>query len=723
MNININNNNKIKKVLIANRGEIAVRIAKTLKEMGIKSVSVYSDPDINAVHKNYTDESYHIKGVTSSETYIKISELLNAIEKHECDSVHPGYGFLSEKEEFPEALEKHNIRFIGPPKNAIGLLGNKINSKILAESAGVNTIPGLNISIEDPNKALQEALKIGFPVMIKAACGGGGKGMRVVFEEEKFNDAFNDVMSESIVNYNDKNIFIEKYIENPRHIEIQIVGDKYGNYVSLLERECSIQRRNQKIIEEAPSPFLVSLGKKGEEIRKEMIRQSINLVKKINYYSVGTVEFVVDESGNFYFLEVNTRIQVEHTITEEAVRIKTSNGDKKIDIVKLMLDIENSEKLNFKQDDVFFKFHSIEARIYAENPEKNFLPSTGKIEKFHLPDESEKIRVDFGVRVGSEVTSYFDPMIGKICGTGKDRLDALLSLQSGISELVILGSSIHTNILFLESILRNENFLKSKFSTDFIKNEYNGQFNHLIDPLNINLIDIFQRILIINIILCFENLQFISAHGFGFLPYIKANFYITFLFNEKRFAFKINISDDLKYRYISINDNELGFLSLTLSNKNNLLKIKALKTHNTIKDFRINNSSNNNIYEDITVRYITHDYNKYYIEYCGFSFQSEVYSEREFEEYKKIIEKRDEISRNLTKQNKLILKSPLPGIITDIFVNQDDIIDFSSRIMSIESMKMQNIITSELENSKIKKIFVKKGDIVKTGDNLIEFFE
>jgi propionyl-CoA carboxylase alpha chain len=709
-------NKLITKILIANRGEIAIRIAKTAKKMGIKTVSIYSDSDSASLHRHFTDESYNISGITSLESYMNIDKILNIIQESSSDAVHPGYGFLSEKENFPKILEDHNIRFIGPSHKSIASLGSKIDSKILAESAGVNIIPGFNESIKDSKIALKKAKLIGFPIMIKASCGGGGKGMRIVFEEDKFEDSFNIVMNESIANYNDDNIFLEKYIEEPRHIEIQVIADKFGNAVYLFERECSIQRRNQKIIEEAPSPFLQKLGKKGIEIRHEMGRQSVNLIKKIGYYSVATVEFVVDKNGHFYFLEVNTRIQVEHAITEEAVRIKRNKNLEKIDLIEWMIRIENNEKLDFKQEDLIFDMHSIETRIYTENPEKNFLPSTGKIENFFLPEENEFLRIENGIRKGSEITPYFDPMIAKICASGKNRNIAISNLKNALSKIIISGSTLKTNLLFLEKIILNKNFLNGEFSTNFISKEFPNNFNPNLDPsIKTNKNNLYQM-LIGSLIICLNNFQFIAAHNLGFFPIIDKIYYLTFLYNKKRFAYKIHIAkDENNIKILSINDEILNNEFLIIKDLPHILGIRLINK-------KINDKVKNIFENELYFKYISSEYNKYYIENSGFSFQCEVYSEKEFNEFQKIFKAKDELSLKNQETSNLFFQSPLPGIILDIYIKEGDITNQTTRLMLIESMKMHNTLTNHCDiNLRVKKIFVKKGDIVKSGEKLIEF--
>ena len=359
-----------KKILIANRGEIACRIIKTARRLGIKTVAICSDPDENAPHVNLADEYINIGGQSSAESYLIISKIVDALKSSKADAVHPGYGFLSENVQFRDEVHKFGKIFIGPPSQAISLMGDKIESKKLAKDAGVSIVPGGLSTIKNLDKAILEAKKIGYPLMVKASAGGGGKGMRIAFNEKELKENFNSAINEAKSSFGDDRVFIEKFIEFPKHIEIQVLGDQFGNFIHLGERECSIQRRHQKVIEEAPSPFV------DENLRQKMVDQSINLAKAVGYYSAGTVEFVVDKNKNFYFLEMNTRLQVEHPVTE------LTTG---IDLVEQMIKIAYGDKLKIQQKDVSFKGNAIECRIYAEDSAKNFLPSIGRLTRYIEP--------------------------------------------------------------------------------------------------------------------------------------------------------------------------------------------------------------------------------------------------------------------------------------------------------------------------------------------------
>ncbi|MEI7669532.1 MAG: acetyl-CoA carboxylase biotin carboxylase subunit, partial [Pseudomonadota bacterium] len=447
------------KILIANRGEIAVRIMATAKRMGIKTVAVYSEADTNALHVKQADEAVYIGPSPSAKSYLSIENIISAIENSGADAVHPGYGFLSENSEFAIAVKRARCALIGPSPEAIRLMGDKIESKKIAVKAGVNTVPGTLDVVTSPQDAKKIAEQIGYPVMIKAAAGGGGKGMRVARNEQELLDGIKYAASEAESSFSDNRVFIEKFFENPRHIEIQILADNYGNVIHLGERECSIQRRHQKVIEEAPSPFLTP------EMRAEMGKQAVALAKEVNYNSAGTVEFIVDEKGAFYFLEMNTRLQVEHRVTELIT---------KIDLVEQMIRVAAREKLTIKQEDVTINGWAMEARVYAEDPRRGFLPSTGRITHYQEPVTEHNILIETGVYEGGEVSMFYDPMIAKVCTYSSTRDKAIEAMKAALSSFVIRG--INHNISFLEAILGHERFARGDITTNFIEHEYPGGF-------------------------------------------------------------------------------------------------------------------------------------------------------------------------------------------------------------------------------------------------------
>lgn len=442
-----------KKILIANRGEIALRIARTCREMDIKTVAVYSDVDRKSPFVYFADEAYPLEGLTSKDTYLQINKILDICKKSGAEAVHPGYGFLAENAEFAKSIERENIVFIGPSAKAINLMGNKTTARKLMINAGVPVVPGTEDPITNIEDAIKTAKKIGYPILIKAAAGGGGKGMRLVEKESDLTQAVESAKREALSAFNDATVYIEKFVEEPRHIEFQILADAFGNAIHLGERECSIQRRHQKIIEEAPSSVLDTA------LRKKMGEAAINVAKTCEYKNAGTVEFLVDKDRNFYFLEMNTRLQVEHPVTEMVTGL---------DLVYEQLLIASGEPMTKKTSIESFWGHSIECRIYAENPEENFSPSPGII-KHILPPDGPGIREDSGVTSGSEISLYYDPMISKLISWASDRKTAIKRMIRALSEYELQG--IHSTIPFLINVLQHKRFIKGDFTTNFISEE------------------------------------------------------------------------------------------------------------------------------------------------------------------------------------------------------------------------------------------------------------
>ena len=441
------------KILIANRGEIAVRIIRACKEMNIKTVAIYSEADKDSLHTRLADEAICIGPANSNKSYLNYKNIVEAAYITGSDSIHPGFGFLSENSQFAKICEESNIKFIGPSYEVIKLMGNKSNAKEMMEKAGVPVVPGSKGSIKSINDAKKIAQDIGYPIMLKAAAGGGGKGIRIVNSVEELESSYNIVKQEAMISFKDDEIYIEKFIQNPRHVEIQILADEHGNVIHLGERDCTVQRRNQKVIEETPSMAI------DEKLREKMGEAAVKAAKKVGYTSCGTIEFLVDKNKNFYFMEMNTRIQVEHGITEERTGI---------DIVKEQIRIAAGEKLKIKQKDVEFRGHVIECRINAENPEKNFRPCPGKITGLILPG-GNGIRVDTFVYEGYTIPPNYDSMIAKIIAHGKTRNEAISKMKRELEETVIDG--VDTNIDFLFKIIRNSNFLRGKYDTSFIEKE------------------------------------------------------------------------------------------------------------------------------------------------------------------------------------------------------------------------------------------------------------
>ena len=448
-----------KKILIANRGEIACRVIKTARKMGIKTVAVYSDADRDALHVDMADEAVHLGPPPAAQSYLLIDKIVEACKATGAEAVHPGYGFLSEREAFPIALEKAGIVFIGPNPKAIAAMGDKIESKKAAAKAKVSTVPGYMGEIEDEKHAVKISEEIGYPVMMKASAGGGGKGMRIAFSRKEVEEGFPLARSEAKASFGDDRMFIEKFIVDPRHIEIQLIGDKHGNVIYLGERECSIQRRNQKVIEEAPSPLL------DEKTRRAMGEQAVALAKAVGYDSAGTVEFVAGQDKSFYFLEMNTRLQVEHPVTELVTGV---------DLVELMIRVAAGEKLPLKQSDVKLNGWAVESRVYAEDPFRNFLPSIGRLVKYRPPAEGAKdgitVRNDTGVEEGGEISMYYDPMIAKLVTHGPTRIAAIDAQAEALDAFYIDG--IQHNIPFVTALMQHPRWREGRLSTGFIAEEY-----------------------------------------------------------------------------------------------------------------------------------------------------------------------------------------------------------------------------------------------------------
>lgn len=448
-----------KKILIANRGEIACRVIRTAQKMGIKTVAVYSDADARSPHVKMADEAVHIGPSPAGESYLVADKIIAACKETGAEAVHPGYGFLSERTSFAQQLADNDIAFIGPPINAIAAMGDKIESKKLAEKAGVSVVPGHIGEIDDTEHAVKISGEIGYPVMMKASAGGGGKGMRLAWNEKDVREGFEATKREGLASFGDDRVFIEKFIEQPRHIEIQVLGDKHGNVIYLGERECSIQRRHQKVVEEAPSPFV------DPEMRKMMGEQAVALSQAVGYYSAGTVELIVGADKSFYFLEMNTRLQVEHPVTEYITGL---------DLVEQMIRVAYGEKLPLTQDEVTLTGWAVENRVYAEDPYRGFLPSTGRLVKYRPPAAEEGIRVDDGVAEGGEVSIFYDPMIAKLITYGETRIEAIDRQIDALNRFELQGPG--NNIDFLSALMQHERFRSGNITTNFIAEEYPDGF-------------------------------------------------------------------------------------------------------------------------------------------------------------------------------------------------------------------------------------------------------
>ncbi len=658
------------KILIANRGEIACRIIKTAKKMGIKTVAIHSEVDINSTHVMLADESLNIGGSISKESYLDINKIIEAIKKTNADAVHPGYGFLSENRIFAEEVENIGKTFIGPPFEAISIMGDKIQSKIIAKKANVSVIPGNLDTIKNLEDAKKESKGIGFPVIIKASAGGGGKGMRVVYNENELEQACKSAISEAKSSFGDERVFIEKYIQNPRHIEIQILGDKFGNYIHLGERECSIQRRHQKVIEEAPSSFV------DNKLREAMAEQSINLSKLVGYFSAGTVEFVVDNSKNFYFLEMNTRLQVEHPVTELITNL---------DIVELMIKIAANEKLSIKQSDISFKGTAIEARIYAEDSKRNFLPSIGRLTRYIEP-VGKNIRLDSGVVEGSEISMYYDPMISKLCVHSETREKSLNLMTMALDRYLIKGVS--TNKDFLSNIVQNKSFIKSEFSTNFISEFYPDGYNSE-NKDNV----MADEVILIATFVHYKYLlraASISNQVKGFQRLIPNDWNVV----------TSNATHKTKISYNSYNKSFEIFLN------KKYFKVKS--------DWSIGFPLVSALIENELLYFEVNRNGPYYsISHHGNKYNFIVLSNRHKELNALMLERKK-------KDTSKFLMSPMPGLLVSILVKEGQNVQAGEGLAIVEAMKMENILKAEKEGT-VKKIFSKVGDSLVVDQNIIEF--
>ena len=657
----------IKKILIANRGEIACRIIKTAKKMNIKTVAVYSEADKYSDFVSMADESYFIGPSAPSESYLVIKKIIEIAKKSKSDAIHPGYGFLSENYNFVKALEKEKIKFIGPNKNAIIKMGDKIESKNLAVKLQLNVIPGHTEAVRDPKKAIKIAEKIGFPVLLKASAGGGGKGMRIVNKRQELETNLKAAQSEALNSFGDDRVFIEKYITNPRHIEIQILCDKHGNQLHLGERECSIQRRYQKVIEECPSSFV------DNNLREAMAEQALRLAKEVKYDSAGTVEFVVDDKKNFYFLEMNTRLQVEHPVTELVTGV---------DLVEQMINCADGKKLTLSQDDIKLNGWSIESRIYAEDPLKEFLPSIGRLIEHQEPsifNKDEIIRNDTGVSSGSEISIFYDPMISKLAVHAKDRNKALDLMINALEQYYIEG--VEHNVAFLISTLKNKDFRSGAISTNFIKSHYpNGYiYNYGINK------DILKKFFNV------AALVFLKVNGNKVVKNISI----------------IKGSEIVEIEIIEYSFSNKG-ANIKLKQKNEMYEIQSNWSVNE-KIMQMSVNQNNEFAKIDKI----HNFNKYSITIEDCSLDLIVSSLDTGKLFKYMPEPKVE---DLSK----MLISPMPGLIKDISVKEGQKIKKGEQIVIIEAMKMENILKSE-KDCLVREILVKEGDSVSADEVLINF--
>lgn len=657
------------KVLVANRGEIALRIMKTLHKMGIKSVAVYSEADTNSKYVQYADEAYYIGNSPATQSYLSIKNIVAAIRASGAQAVHPGYGFLAENANFANILKREGITLIGPSAKIIKSMGDKIEAKKIAIDSGVSTVPGYMGTINNLDQAIEIAEGICFPIIIKAAAGGGGRGMRVVRNVKEMEKAYESAKLEAESSFSDSRVFIEKLIIAPRHIEIQLIADQYGNAVCLGERECSIQRYHQKIIEEAPSSFL------DEVTRQKMYREVIALAKRVGYYSAGTVEFMMNKDKKYYFLEMNTRLQVEHPVTELITGI---------DIVEQMIRVAAAEKLSFSQEDIKLKGWALESRICAEDPSRGFLPSSGRILEYQEPLKSANIRVDSGVSVGGEVSMYYDAMIAKLCTYSETRREAIEQMSKALSLFVIQG--ISHNISFLEALINHERFIKGDIHTGFIDEEYPDGFS------GAKLTSVITEVFLATAIFI----------------------YIT----EQKRALSIpdqivNQADKIGTRWVvSIDDGQFPVIIKQVEEGYNIrygtnrMSIRSnwnIGIH--LFSAIINGQKVNVKVESIPTGYrLTHS---------GITVNAYVRSPR-LSELESLMLKRDESDAQFE------LLAPLSGQIIGISVKVGDEIHPGQELIVLTAMKMENIITAE-RVAKIAKILVSLNENVSGGQVLIEF--
>jgi propionyl-CoA carboxylase alpha chain len=671
-----------KKILIANRGEIACRVMKTAKKMGIKTVAVYSEADKEARHVQMADEAVCIGPAPSRESYLVMDRIIQACKDTGAQAVHPGYGFLSENEQFARRCEEEGIVFIGPKYQSIAAMGDKIASKKLASEAKVNTIPGFNEAIEKAEDAVKIAQGIGYPVMIKASAGGGGKGLRVAFNDKEAFEGFTACRTEALNSFGDDRVFIEKFVEGPRHIEIQVLGDSHGNVVYLGERDCSIQRRHQKVIEEAPSPFI------DPATRKAMGEQAVALAKAVKYQSAGTVEFVVGKDKSFYFLEMNTRLQVEHPVTE---------GITGLDLVEQMIRVAAGEKLSFKQEDIKIDGWSMECRINADDPFRNFLPSTGRLVKYRPPEELNGVRVDTGVYEGGEIPMYYDSMIAKLIVHGKDRTEAIEKMRSALNDFVIRG--IHSNIPFQAALLQHPRFVSGDFTTGFIAEEYPDGFKkdsvQPADPQRLAALAAFMRYRYL------EHIQMIDGQLAGHEMTIANKFVVVT-------GSRVGSNDAIQEIPVRV-DLEGDLYAVSVENGGDV------SHYNIVSDWRPGQlclRASINGTQNITAQ-VERKGVKYTLILDGAHYQCMVLSALGAQLQGRMLVKVPPDT------SKLVL-SPMPGLLTNISVKLGEAVTAGQKLAAIEAMKMENTLVAA-QDGVVAEICANVGESLAVDQLIIRF--
>jgi propionyl-CoA carboxylase alpha chain len=662
------------KILIANRGEIACRVIKTCKKMGIKTVAIHSDVDASSVHVKMADEAVCVGPAPTSKSYLNMDAIMEAIKKTRAQAVHPGYGFLSENKEFAKCLAAKDIIFIGPDTRAIQAMGDKIESKLLAKKAKVNTIPGFDGIVKDTDEAVRIAREIGYPVMIKASAGGGGKGMRIAWNDEETRDGFRLSSQEAASSFGDDRLLIEKFIDNPRHIEIQVLGDKHGNALWINERECSIQRRNQKVVEEAPSTFL------DPETRRAMGEQAVALAKAVRYSSAGTVEFLVDSKKNFYFLEMNTRLQVEHPVTECITGL---------DLVQEMIRVAKGYPLRHKQADIPINGWAIECRVYAEDPYKSFgLPSIGRLSQYQEPTHLPGVRVDSGIQPGSDISIYYDPLISKLVTYGSDRTQALKRMEDALDNYVIRG--VTHNIALLREVIINSRFVKGDISTKFLSEVYPDGFKgHALTESERK-----QLLAIASSLFVTSQLRAQHFQEHSRVPVIKPDM--------AKWELSIKLHDE-EHTVVASNNGstfsvEVDGTKLNVTSTWNLalplLSVSIDGTQRTVQCLLREAGGN------------------MHIQFLGTVYKVRILTKLAAELNKFMLEK-------VAEDTSSILRSPMPGVVVAFSVKPGDMVAEGQEICVIEAMKMQNSMTAG-KTGKVKSVHCKAGDTVGEGDLLVE---
>jgi len=691
-NINAANVKQFSKILVANRGEIACRVFSTAKKLGIGTVAIYSDADANALHVKHADESVAIGGVTAAESYLLIDKVIDACRSTGAEAVHPGYGFLSEQPDFPQQLEQAGIAFIGPGADAIRAMGDKITSKKLSAEAGVNTVPGYMGIIDNAEHCRTIADEIGYPVMIKASAGGGGKGMRIAWSSDEVLDGFERSASEARSSFGDDRIFVEKFITDPRHIEIQVLADKHGNCIYLGERECSIQRRNQKVIEEAPSPFL------DEKTRQAMGEQAVALSKAVDYSSAGTVEFIVDSDRNFYFLEMNTRLQVEHPVTELITGV---------DLVEQMINVAAGKPLELKQQDIRLNGWAMESRLYAEDPKRNFLPSIGRLVRYRPPESvageatGAIVRCDTGVEEGSEISMYYDPMIAKLCTWDKTRELAIDGMSDALDQFELNG--VGNNLQFLSAIMSHPRFREGRLTTAFIDEEYPQGFSDT-DPDA----PVMQKFVAVAATLHSIEADFYSsafrskAAGIG-------NSVLTGQPAVGEGGIVVRIGSH-NTPIVVASDQGRYQVSVEGNNESPLRLETEWQPGDGVATVSFNGTSEGGSVGSFQV---FKNATGYELWHGGYQVKTQVMSARKAELASLMIEK---VPEDLSR----FLLCPMPGLIVALHVKEGDSVEAGQALAVVEAMKMENVLHAE-KSGVVTSVPVKVGDSLQVDEVIMEF--